>query len=49
MTTFKADSPKAIWIGFQICFGFGIDLGQQQASLALRQSYLRKMFPPELL
>ena len=34
MTTFKVHSPKAVWIGFQICFGFGIGLGQQQAGLA---------------
>jgi hypothetical protein len=34
MTTFKVDSPKSVWIGFQIIFGFGIGLGQQQAGLA---------------
>ena len=34
MTTFKVHSPKAVWMGFQICFGFGIGLGQQQAGLA---------------
>jgi len=34
MTTFKVHSPRAVWIGYQICFGFGIGLGQQQAGLA---------------
>ncbi|KAE9369208.1 major facilitator superfamily protein [Stipitochalara longipes BDJ] len=34
MTTFKVDTRKAIWIGYQVIFGFGIGLGQQQAGLA---------------
>jgi MFS family permease len=34
MTTFKVDTGKAIWIGYQVIFGFGIGLGQQQAGLA---------------
>lgn len=34
MTTFKVDSPRAVWIDFQVIFGFGIGLGQQQAGLA---------------
>ncbi len=34
MTTFRVDTGKAIWIGYQIMFGFGIGLGQQQAGLA---------------
>jgi hypothetical protein len=34
MTTFKVDTSKAIWIGYQVIFGFGIGLGQQQAGLA---------------
>jgi hypothetical protein len=34
MTTFRVDTSKAIWIGYQIIFGFGIGLGQQQAGLA---------------
>jgi MFS family permease len=34
MTTFKVDTGHAIWIGYQVIFGFGIGLGQQQASLA---------------
>jgi MFS family permease len=34
MTTFKVNSRKAIWIGYQVIYGFGIGLGQQQAGLA---------------
>ena len=34
MSTLKVNSTKAAWMGFQIIFGFGIDLGQQQAGLA---------------
>jgi hypothetical protein len=34
MTMFKVDTSKAIWIGYQVIFGFGIGLGQQQAGLA---------------
>jgi hypothetical protein len=34
MTTFKVDTHKALWIAYQVIFGFGIGLGQQQAGLA---------------
>jgi len=34
MTTFQVDTRKAVWIGYQVIFGFGIGLGQQQAGLA---------------
>ncbi|KAF4624433.1 hypothetical protein G7Y89_g13739 [Cudoniella acicularis] len=34
MTTFKVDTREAIWIGYQVIFGFGIGFGQQQADLA---------------
>jgi hypothetical protein len=34
MTTFKVGTRKALWIGYQVIFGFGIGLGQQQAGLA---------------
>jgi hypothetical protein len=34
MTTFTVDTEKSIWIGYQVIFGFGIGLGQQQAGLA---------------
>ncbi|KAH7360648.1 major facilitator superfamily domain-containing protein [Rhexocercosporidium sp. MPI-PUGE-AT-0058] len=34
LSTLQVDSGKAAWIGFQVCFGFGIGLGQQQAGLA---------------
>ena len=34
MSTLKVNSTKAAWMGFQIIFGFGIGLGQQQAGLA---------------
>jgi hypothetical protein len=34
MTTFKVDTRKALWIGYQVIYGFGIGLGQQQAGLA---------------
>jgi MFS family permease len=34
MMTFKVDTRKALWIGYQVIFGFGIGLGQQQAGLA---------------
>lgn len=34
MSTLKIHSSKAAWIGFQVCFGFGIGLGQQQTGLA---------------
>lgn len=31
---FKVDTPQPTWIGYQVVFGFGIGLGQQQAGLA---------------
>lgn len=31
---FKVDTAQPIWIGYQVVFGFGIGLGQQQAGLA---------------
>ncbi|KAK9778021.1 putative Rubrofusarin-specific efflux pump aurT [Seiridium cardinale] len=34
MSTFRANTPQSIWIGYQVLFGFGIGLGQQQAGLA---------------
>ncbi|KAK9419712.1 putative MFS general substrate transporter [Seiridium unicorne] len=34
MMTFSANTPQSIWIGYQVLFGFGIGLGQQQAGLA---------------
>ncbi|UNI24281.1 hypothetical protein JDV02_010039 [Purpureocillium takamizusanense] len=34
MTTFRIDTPKSVWIGYQVLFGFGVGLGQQQAGLA---------------
>lgn len=34
MITFRIDTPQPIWIGYQVIFGFGIGLGQQQAGLA---------------
>ncbi|TVY85231.1 Rubrofusarin-specific efflux pump aurT [Lachnellula suecica] len=34
MTTFQVDTRHALWIGYQVIYGFGIGLGQQQAGLA---------------
>ncbi|KAK3318234.1 major facilitator superfamily domain-containing protein [Apodospora peruviana] len=34
LMTFKVDTPQPVWIGYQVVFGFGIGLGQQQAGLA---------------
>ncbi|PMD19198.1 MFS general substrate transporter [Hyaloscypha hepaticicola] len=34
MTTFRVDAGKAIWIGYQVIFGFGVGFSQQQAGLA---------------
>ena len=34
MSTFKVNTGHALWIGYQVIFGFGIGLGQQQAGLA---------------
>lgn len=45
LTTFKVDSRKAIWIGYQAIFGFGIGLGQQQAGLAAQTVLLSKDVP----
>ncbi|KAK6079440.1 MFS aflatoxin efflux [Seiridium cupressi] len=33
MMTFRANTPQSIWIGYQVLFGFGIGLSQQQAGL----------------
>ncbi|KAH8895438.1 major facilitator superfamily protein, partial [Thozetella sp. PMI_491] len=34
LTTLRVDASQAIWVGYQIIFGFGTGLGQQQAGLA---------------
>ena len=34
LTTWKVDTTEAVWIGYQVLFGFGMGLGQQQAGLA---------------
>jgi MFS family permease len=34
LTTWEVDTSEAVWIGYQVVFGFGMGLGQQQAGLA---------------
>ena len=34
MMRFQVDTSKSVWIGYQVIFGFGVGLGQQQAGLA---------------
>jgi MFS family permease len=34
LTTWEVDTSEAVWIGYQVIFGFGMGLGQQQAGLA---------------
>jgi MFS family permease len=34
MTTFSTTSDKAHWIGYQVLFGYGVGLGQQQSGMA---------------
>jgi MFS family permease len=34
LTTWTIDTHESVWIGYQVIFGFGMGLGQQQAGLA---------------
>ncbi|EOD43779.1 putative mfs multidrug protein [Neofusicoccum parvum UCRNP2] len=36
LTTFKTDSGRDYWIGYQFIFGFGLGLGMQQANIAVQ-------------
>ncbi|KAM0816796.1 putative Rubrofusarin-specific efflux pump aurT [Seiridium cardinale] len=45
MSTFRANTPQSIWIGYQVLFGFGIGLGQQQAGLAAQTVFPTKDVP----
>ncbi|KAK0650673.1 Efflux pump roqT [Lasiodiplodia hormozganensis] len=36
LTTFKTDSGRDEWIGYQVLFGFGLGLGMQQANIAIQ-------------
>jgi MFS family permease len=42
ITTFAPSIPKAKWIGYQILFGFGTGLGNQQASVAAQTVLAKK-------
>lgn len=45
ITTFKLDTGKGMWIGYQILFGFGLGIGMQQGALAA-QTVLAKQDVP---
>lgn len=45
ITTFSLDTGHAKWIGYQVIFGFGLGLGQQQAILAAQAVLAREDTP----
>jgi hypothetical protein len=45
ITTFKVDSGRGVWIGFQVVYGFGVGLGMQQPNMAVQTVLLRKDVP----
>ncbi|MCJ1391433.1 hypothetical protein MMC18_004297 [Xylographa bjoerkii] len=45
LTTFAVSTPEALWIGYQVVFGFGVGLGQQQAGLAAQTVLADKDVP----
>lgn len=42
LTTLKADSSQAKWVGYQFIFGFGLGLGMQQAGMAAQTCLQKK-------
>ncbi|MCJ1399120.1 hypothetical protein MMC11_002322 [Xylographa trunciseda] len=45
LTTFTVSTPEPLWIGYQVVFGFGVGLGQQQAGLAAQTVLADKDVP----
>ena len=45
ISTFTPTTDHAHWIGYQVLFGFGLGLGQQQASVAAQTVLARKDVP----
>lgn len=45
ITTFKVDSGRGVWIGYQVVYGFGVGLGMQQPNMAVQTVLLRKDVP----
>lgn len=45
LTTFKFDSPSAIWIGFQIVYGIGLGFGLEQANITAQNVLSKKDVP----
>ncbi|OCL01156.1 major facilitator superfamily transporter [Cenococcum geophilum 1.58] len=45
ITTFKVDSGRGVWIGYQVVYGFGVGLGMQQPNMAAQTVLSRKDVP----
>ena len=45
ITSFKVDSGRGAWIGYQVVYGFGIGLGMQQPNMAVQTVLSRKDVP----
>ena len=45
ISTWKTDTGHAMWIGYQVLFGFGLGLGMQQGNMAAQTVLARKDVP----